>query len=230
MKRNWLLLSMLVFFSALFVHQARAQKESHKEYAPMKIVECNDCHKGEGVSPTHDADWMRSHRVSASRAGSNCSQCHTQTYCLDCHYGGGIGVDLRTQNFGRDYTPKSHRSDFINIHPIKALDNPQNCYRCHDQQFCNQCHSRFPRSSFRIKSHLRSGDTQSYIWNSEHASESRRNLQLCQSCHPDGDVCIRCHGSRSRGGSGINPHPKNFKGRNILDRSDRACSRCHELR
>src|SRR5512136_622835 len=41
-------------------------KESHKDYADMKITECNECHKGEGVAPNHDADWLRSHRLLAN--------------------------------------------------------------------------------------------------------------------------------------------------------------------
>ncbi len=218
---------MLLMLSVLYVKQAAAQKENHKDYADTKIAECNACHKSEGIAPNHDGDWTRSHRTLASRPGNNCSQCHDQHYCLDCHKGGGINADLSIYTFGRDYAPRSHRSDFINLHPIKALDNPQTCYRCHDQKQCSQCHDRFPKGNMRIKSHL---GGQNYLWTSEHASEARRNLQSCQTCHPDGDVCMKCHASTAKGGSGINPHPRSFKGNNIKDRSDRACIKCHYLR
>ena len=70
--------------SALYAQQALAEKQQHKEYAEMKVSECNDCHKGEGVAPNHDGDWVRNHRNLASRANNNCGQCHTQSYCLDC--------------------------------------------------------------------------------------------------------------------------------------------------
>jgi len=193
----------------------------------MKITECNSCHKGEGVAPNHDGDWVRSHRVLSSKAGANCSQCHNQSFCLDCHQGGGINADLTIATFGRDYVPKSHRSDFINIHPIKALDNPQSCYRCHDQKYCSSCHDRFPKGSMRIKSHLMLGpDHQRYAAAiNEHAIEARRNLQSCQTCHPEGDVCIQCHSSGK-----TNPHPRNWnsiKG-NYKDRAgSKVCLKCH---
>jgi hypothetical protein len=163
----------------------------------------------------------------ASRAGHNCAQCHTQSFCLDCHQGGGINADLTVANYGKDYVPRSHRSDFVQIHPMKALDNPQTCYRCHDTKFCSACHDRFPRGSFRIKSHLPNGGSgQTFIWSNTHASEAKRNLQSCQACHPDGDVCLRCHSSKVGAGR-INPHPKDFKGNNISMRTNKTCRICH---
>ena len=158
---------------------------------------------------------------------ASCAQCHTQDYCLDCHQGGGINADLSTATFGRDYHPKNHRTDFLSIHPIKALDNPQNCTRCHDQSFCNSCHTRFPKGSLRIKSHQMLGaNGQRYAPAiNEHATEARRNLQSCQSCHPEGDVCIQCHASGK-----TNPHPRNWKdiSGNIRNRGgNKVCLKCH---
>jgi hypothetical protein len=216
---------MLLLISSLYVTQATAQKQPHKEYAEMKISECSDCHKGEGIAPNHVGDWTRSHRVLASKAGNNCAQCHDQSWCLDCHQGGGINADLSAATFGRDYIPKSHRSDFVTIHPLKALDNPQNCYRCHDQKYCNSCHDRFPKGSLRIKSHLMQGSSRQGYAFGDHASEARRNLQSCQACHPEGDVCIQCH---SKGGT--NPHPRNWLSikNNFLNKvGSRGCTKCH---
>ncbi len=216
---------MLTILSALYVQQAAAQKEQHKDYAESKISECNACHKSEGIAPNHDSDWVRNHRTVASKPGNNCGQCHSQAYCLDCHKGGGINADLSLDTFGRDYVPRSHRSDFITIHPIKAKDNPQTCYRCHDQQQCNQCHDRFPKGSLRIKSHMMLGPNgQQYApaFN-EHATEARRNLQSCASCHPDGDVCVQCHRSGM-----VRPHPKDWKAKNYKDRTKgKVCLKCH---
>ncbi|ACH40375.1 cytochrome c [Citrifermentans bemidjiense Bem] len=225
--RNMLFICMLCLMSALYAQQALAEKQQHKEYAEMKISECNDCHKGEGVALNHDGDWTRNHRTVASKANNNCGQCHTQSFCLDCHQGGGINADLSRSNFGRDYVPKSHRSDFVNLHPLKAQDNPQTCYRCHDQKYCNSCHARFPKGSLRIKSHLMLGpNNQQYAPAlGEHAIEARRNLQSCQTCHPEGDVCIQCHSSGK-----TNPHPRNWKGisSNYKDKAgSKVCLKCH---
>jgi len=227
--KKLLFVGLLFSMSVLYVQQAVAQKQQHKEYAESSISECNACHKAEGIAPNHDADWLRSHRTLARQSNSNCSQCHSQSYCLDCHRGGGINADLSTETFGRDYAPRTHRSDFVTLHPIKALDNPQSCLRCHDQKYCSACHDRFPKGSMRIKSHLMTGpDGQQYKPAlNEHATEARRNLQSCQTCHPEGDVCIKCHSSKS---GGTNPHPRNWKSikSNFLDKAgDKVCRKCH---
>jgi len=256
--KKLLIVFMIFSFSAIYVQLAVAQKESHKDYADMKIPECNSCHKTEGIVLNHDADWVRGHRVLASRGGANCNQCHDQASCLDCHSGGGIDADLQTQNYRRDYIPKSHRSDFLEIHPIKALDNPQTCTRCHDQKYCTQCHSQFRGTDLQFLSHRRQfrdislssvgpkheifnptqcqtchpgGILPSHKWAGDHATEARRNLQSCQTCHGDGDVCLKCHSARQNSGLRVNPHPRNWgsiKG-NLKDKSNgRSCIRCHD--
>ena len=79
----------------------------------------------------------------ARKASSNCADCHQQSYCLDCHKGGGLEADLQKSLSRRgEYMPKTHRSDFISIHPVKAADNPRDCYRCHESNFCSDCHNR----------------------------------------------------------------------------------------
>jgi len=255
MKR-WFMFFMLLALSALYAQQAVAQKQSHKEYASMKISECNDCHKGEGVALNHDADWVRGHRVLASKGEKNCAECHDQAYCLDCHQGGGIDAQLSTNTYRRDYIPKSHRSDWLEIHPIKALDNPQTCTRCHDQKYCSECHAKFKSSSLEFLSHRRQfsdikltsvgpnhsmfttaqcqtchpgGMLPTHVWSPDHAREARRNLQACQSCHGDGDVCLTCHSART--GLKVNPHPRDWNSikNNFKDKSSgRTCIRCHD--
>ncbi len=205
---------------------AVSNKQAHAEYAKMAIQECNTCHKAEGIAPNHDADFiMRGHSALAGRAGNNCSQCHQQNWCLDCHQGGGDGSDTSKGTFGRDYKPKSHRSDFINIHPIKAQDNPQTCNRCHETKYCNDCHGRFPKGASRIKSHMMLGPNgQQYTAAfGEHSTEARRNLQSCQACHPEGDVCIQCHSSGK-----VRPHPRGWKAGNFKSRTnEKVCLKCH---
>ena len=249
---------LLLFLSIMYVHQAVAQKEPHKEYASMKISECNSCHKAEGIALNHDSDWVRGHRVLAARVNAKCAECHDQAWCLDCHQGGGIDPKLSTQNYKRDYVPKSHRSDWLEIHPLKALDNPQICTRCHDQKYCVQCHSRFKTTDLAFDSHRRQftsinltsigpnhglfkpeqcqtchpgGILPVHQWSAAHGAEARRNLQACQTCHSDGDVCLKCHSARQNAGLRINPHPRNWdaiKG-NLRDKSNgRSCIRCHD--
>ena len=96
-----------------------------------------------GVMSNHGAFLVKEHRLLAQMAGNNCADCHQQSFCLDCHKGGGIDPDLRRSLSRRgEYMPRSHRSDFISIHSIKAADNPQNCYRCHESNFCRTATAR----------------------------------------------------------------------------------------
>ena len=226
MKRIVLIAALLGFGLICMQQRSYADKKmSHAEYAKSPIKDCNECHKGEGIAPNHGADFVREHRVLAGKADKNCNQCHDQAWCLDCHQGGGNGDNLSIGNSGRDYKPKSHRSDFISIHPLKALDNQQQCYRCHDQKYCTACHSRFPKGSLKIKSHLMLGPIgQKYAPAlNEHSTEARRNLQSCQTCHPEGDVCIQCHSSGR-----VRPHPRSWKSGNMKDRSNgKVCQKCH---
>ena len=248
---------LLIVMVGLYGQQAVAQKEAHREYAAMKITECNACHKGEGVAPNHTADWIRNHRLLASRGTHNCAECHDQAYCLDCHHGGGIDPSLSSQNYRRDYTPKSHRSNWRELHPIKSLDNRETCERCHiDQAQCRECHDRFRGSDLAFLSHRRqfrdiklsevgpahdqftpaqcpachvSGLVPSHAWSGDHAREARRSLQTCQTCHSEGDVCMTCHSART--GLRVNPHPRNWGSvqNNYWDKGNgRSCIRCHD--
>lgn len=226
--KNKLITSIAIFTAALLAVSFNLYARTpHTEYKNMKIAECGDCHKESKVVPNHDSDFLKDHRLLAVKGGSNCIECHEQSFCLDCHTGGGIEPDLKKSVSSRgEYMPKTHRSNFVSIHSIKAIDNPQNCYRCHENRFCESCHTKQPnKNAMKIKSHLPSGAGQSFMWNSEHGAEARRNLQSCQSCHPDGNVCMPCHSAKS--GIKISPHPKNFKGDKIKSRSEKSCQVCH---
>jgi len=254
-KNSIIVIAVLGCALLLIQQKSYAEKTAHGDFASMTFEECNACHKGQGVSPNHDSDWVRGHRLLAGRSNSKCRECHQQSWCLDCHQGGGSGDDLSVSNFGRDYKPKSHRSDFRVLHPLKAKDNPQSCNRCHDQKYCTECHSRFPRNAIQFESHRRQfssiqlqstgptheifnesqcqschpgGLVPTHRWSGEHAREARRNLQACQTCHENGDVCIKCHSARS--GLRVSPHPRNWGSikDNLRSRSNgRSCIRCH---
>ena len=201
----------------------------HADYGTtMEIKFCTECHVLNNVEPNHGSFWMRDHRLYKEKLPSNCNDCHQHSFCLDCHTGGGIDRDLHVSNFGVDYMPRSHRTDFREIHPIKALDDPRSCVRCHDAvKFCAECHDRFPKGTLNIKSHQMLGPNgQKYGFAlGEHSREARKNLQSCQSCHPDGDVCIQCHSSGK-----TSPHPSGWnKVRGRLKRAsdERTCLKCH---
>ena len=234
---------------------------NHADYATMEIKDCNACHKSSGVTFNHGSMWMDEHRILAEKKPNNCKDCHNQSFCLDCHTGGGIDADLHVSNFGADYKPRSHRTDFRELHPLKALDDPRSCYRCHDaKRFCNECHSKFSfnRLDFSFVSHAFSDIDVNQVgtkhtaftnaqcqnchpklsngnvllpklqWSTEHGREARRNIASCQTCHPEGDVCMKCHSATT--GLQVNPHPKNWgriSGRLQKASNNRTCVKCH---
>ena len=229
---------------------------SHRDYATMEVKDCNSCHQSSGATLNHGGFWTKEHRLYAEKQPNNCKDCHQQSFCMDCHFGGGIDADLHVSNFGVDYKPKSHRTDWREIHPIKAKDDPRSCYRCHDAKlFCNQCHSKFSPNDLALESHRRqfrdiplssigpnhagfspaecknchvSGILPVNVWSSGHAREARRSLSSCQTCHPDGDVCLKCHSAVT--GLKVNPHPRNWdkiKGRLERASGNRTCIKCH---
>lgn len=231
-------------------------RQPHKDYAEMDIKECNGCHNGEGVAPNHGPFWENEHRITASKSTANCADCHNQQFCLDCHTGGGIDPKLDISNYRSNYVPRSHRTDFREIHPIKALDNPQTCTRCHQAKFCSECHSKFRGEDLMVQSHRRAwsdlktgspgpahatfttaqcqtchpgGLLPTHVWSADHAREARRNLQACQVCHSGGDVCMTCHSARK--GLMVNPHPRNWNSVKDKYRSKgngRSCIKCHD--
>ena len=153
---------------------------------------------------------FREHRLLAQRSDTNCMDCHQQSYCFDCHNGGNVEAYMQKSLSREGETmPTTHGADFISTHSLKAKDDPQNCYRCHESNFCSDCHNSIQnKGSMRIKSHSAAGNTQRYFLNSAssaadisaHAADARRNLQSCQGCHPDAAVCSQCHNLSAPGG------------------------------
>jgi len=227
-------------------------KEDHKAYRDLKIPECTECHRGADVTPNHQAAWNEQHRLVAVKADAPCADCHDQSYCTDCHYGGGIDAGLHVSNDrGPNYKPRTHRSSFKEVHPIAAFDNPNSCQRCHPTSFCSECHARFQPRDLMFQSHRKgwSGTSPhnnpaitaatcqgchpnsvlpSHTWSSSHAREARRNLPACQSCHSDGEICLKCHSAKS--GLRVNPHPDNWgsiQGKLNKAAGKRTCVKCH---
>lgn len=141
-----LLISFAVFI-LLSINNIYA-KTDHREFKNATLRECFDCHKESKVPLNHVFDFVTEHRVLAEKSGSNCIEFHEQSFCIDCHFGGGIDTDLKKSTSTKgNYMPNTHRSDFISLHSIKAMNNPQNCYRCHEASFCEDCHTRQPQKT-----------------------------------------------------------------------------------
>jgi len=232
--------------------------EGAQSIVPAKKV-CEQCHDADfakGVDypslASHGPLWAFQHRAQAKGSAINCSQCHEQDFCFECHTNAGRADEQGS--FGNNLA-NVHRSDFQVSHPIAARTDPQLCSSCHETSFCADCHDSFNRADLAFVSHRRGwsdlktspagpahssfDESQcqgchqnsvlfSHDWSGSHAREARKNLATCQACHPEGDICLKCHSARA--GLRVNPHPADWgdiKGR--LDRasSGKTCRRCH---
>ena len=236
---------------------ARCHTPGAVSIIPEKAV-CYECHQEEeieetvlGPTKTHTPLWVRQHGIDSETAGAQCSGCHSISFCVDCHKGGELGVDLKKRSVRMDTVPSTHTSRFRIVHPLKATAEQINdCYTCHSKQDCVDCHeyfrNRFPGRE--IVSHQMSweqlidhatfplnqcqdchpgGALSSAQWSSGHAKEARRSLSSCQSCHPDGDACLDCHSATT--GLMISPHPRNWGKIQSTFRkeSPEVCAKCH---
>jgi hypothetical protein len=206
---------------------------------------------------THGVLWALDHKAEAIANPKECEICHTEGNrvgaigCTECHQAGKADEMGKLSN----NMVNVHRGDFKVSHPLAARANPKLCQTCHEsQKFCTKCHEDFAPEDLSILSHRKGWSSLSvggssthadmapnscqtchpnsvlpaHEWSSNHAREARRNLATCQACHPDGDVCLRCHSARS--GLGINPHPEGWGGmKNRLKRASdgKTCRKCH---
>ncbi len=218
---------------------------------------CFDCHDQSQAKEfelpaltTHGPTWSLNHRQFAKGEFKfiDCSACHQQQDCMECHRSGFADE----QNSFGNAMINVHRSDFHITHPIAARTDPRLCASCHESRFCSDCHNNFARTDLASFSHRKGftagtlggahalfNETQcqtchvnsvlpSSEWSRQHAKEARKNLYTCQACHPQGDVCLKCHSART--GLKVNPHPQNWdrtKGRLERASGGKTCRQCH---
>jgi hypothetical protein len=242
---------------------ARCHTPGAVSIIPLRAT-CYECHEEEeieetvlGPTKTHTPVWVRQHGIDSESAGAQCSDCHTISFCVDCHKGGELGVDLKKRNVRMDTVPDTHTSRFRIVHPLKATgEQIEKCYTCHSKSDCVDCHESY-RNKFpgrELVSHQKSwelliagagvpdhatfplnqcqdchpgGALSSSDWSQGHAKETRRSLSSCQSCHPDGDACLDCHSATT--GLMISPHPRNWGKIQTRFRkeSPEVCAKCH---
>lgn len=93
--------------------------------------ECSICHiNPRDVQPAnHNFNWAEKHAVFSKADSETCENCHSQTFCNDCHKRRDIP------------TLRVHDRNFRFIHGIEARADPTSCGKCHQQEsFCETCH------------------------------------------------------------------------------------------
>lgn len=196
-------------------HGPEAKRDSASCSSCHQQNDCLDCHKAgfaheqgrfsNNLINVHRGDFNVSHPLAARADAQRCYACHEQRFCSDCHDAWRFRND--------DIGSPSHRRTFdkgldgVDIDRIHAgINNSMACDICHADESID-FHS----------------------WSIGHAREARRSLASCQACHPEGEVCLRCHSARG-GAFGFNPHPKDwddFKDNLRKASNGKTCRRCH---
>ncbi len=194
-------------------------------------LRCEACHNNLVRYPlqpvTHQAhigDFLRRHGAEARTAVDRCSQCHTQTFCADCH-DKRAPVALHLQWADRIDRNFIHEPNFVQRHAPEARIEGPLCISCHSESECLGCHTAAGRGPGGLNPHPRGWASLTPGNGNRHGVEARRDILSCASCHsgPGADLCIDCHAVGRPGGS---PHPSGYSAGGRL-RQDQPCVRCH---
>ena len=204
--------------------------------------------------PGHTAEFATKHGSAAAANLPNCSSCHTESQCADCHEGPGRvargfmpgrgaglqGVDrsdamspaagsFRHQapapDTPNDARPGYHPENFLLRHGSEAFAVQTVCSDCHSTEaFCRDCHQ---SSGVSIGAAGGAGGAfhdAQPDWLFEHGRAARQGLEACASCHQQSS-CLRCHSARF--GLRISPHGPGFDADRVAARSTMSCGICH---
>ena len=207
----------------------------HRHLDDYRQLRCNGCHETLQRYPiasvssfNHEGNFLREHGRWGRSNADLCQQCHSQTYCADCHSERATLLPglKQAERVDRRFI---HRGDWMSRHPIESRAAPSSCARCHSTKSCDRCHqaqgvSSSPAGAGRSPhppDWVKVGSPNS------HGSEARRHIAQCAGCHDRGSLsnCVSCHRSTSKGGLGLRPHPPGWKRGGKT--SDPVCLVCH---
>lgn len=198
-------------------HRAEAKGSTFDCAACHEQSDCLECHKAgfademgsfsNNMINVHRSDFQVTHPLAARNDQRLCASCHEPKYCDSCHESFRMrGSDIGSPSHRRSFDLGLANADIDTIHA--GLSNTLACDSCH---LGNSVAPDF------------------HDWSVGHAREARRSLATCQACHPDGDVCLKCHSARG-GAVGFNPHPDDWdsvKGTLKKASNGRTCRKCH---
>jgi hypothetical protein len=180
--------------------------------------QCSICHADVRVLRplNHGVDYRHEHQFLARATEGTCEDCHRQDeQCSECHRGDNV-LSL------------THDRNYVFTHAQDARKHESDCTSCHDlESFCSSCHA---EQGVRPANH----DADWTSGANHHATEARRDIAYCASCH-EGDLtdCVTCHrdtpGPR---GSDRNIHPGGMRDYGVHgpwhDDDSYYCFDCHQ--
>jgi hypothetical protein len=144
---------------------------------PQTIAGCYKCHTtNQSLKPdNHSFSWKYQHGMESESGERSCSNCHTETYCTDCHHGSNLFNE-------------SHAPGFIATHAISYGVRESNCENCHQGlDDCRECHTQ-------VNYVIPVNHTMPAWRGVLHAEEGRADFDNCMVCHTqDEATCSSCH-------------------------------------
>ncbi|MBD3299635.1 MAG: hypothetical protein GF341_13345 [candidate division Zixibacteria bacterium] len=234
----------------------QAEKVPSEAMPPMDM--CVDCHNTQQVvnecvtchvhveliiPDNHGPDFVLDHVELARQGDEDCRNCHTQTYCQECHDGAALVQSVKeadreamdrigpmaSAHEGKDILilQRVHDLNYRYTHGTDARNKAQECAVCHETtEFCVACHR--PETDMqrnRPISHEMAG------WeNQGHADVARNDIEYCAGCHDETaaePTCMRCHQRI------VSPHPEGFMEDvhgDWHDDNSSVCFVCHDTR
>ena len=156
----------------------------------------------------HDIGFRTQHRTAAASNAMNCSSCHAQRFCTDCH--------------GSEASRRFHPVNFTVRHAADGYRRDAECSSCHNAEaFCRDCHRQTGLASRgRLDVAFHTAQPQ---WLLQHGRAARQGLATCTTCHAQRD-CLTCH---STTGWGVSPHGPGFDASRLAKSAPTTCLRCH---
>jgi hypothetical protein len=190
------LLPRVTSFNPGFNHKRHLEKEitcqtCHKEIDNKETVSsgmhlpggkiCMDCHGAsdeltQRLKPKDHSDfWPQIHGMFHETGSQNCTSCHTEAYCIDCHQ-------------GENLFNQSHPPEFIATHGISFTMRESECATCHQgKDYCIECHRE-------VNNVIPSTHVLPDWKGALHSEEARKDFDNCSVCHTQDDIaCIECH-------------------------------------
>lgn len=158
----------------------------------------------------HPLHFLRTHYAVAASGQLQCSGCHAQRFCTDCH--GGERV-----------TRRYHPTNFVSTHAPQAYGRETDCSSCHSTEaFCRSCHRQLGLAA---KTNARSTvfHNAQPLWLLQHGRAARQDINACATCHQQ-TYCLQCHSDL---GARINPHGPGFDASRMASKNLRLCLVCH---
>lgn len=143
-------------------------------------LSCEACHDGKRPTPTDHqlSSWNIDHGIEAALNTSDCSMCHAQQDCDECHQ----GLNL----FGKPHSPTWRFDHFA------ETSFGGECMVCHEtRETCTNCHR-----TTRTIPHPTGYDYANTDGGGDHRDDAAAFPETCISCHDIGNddpTCARCH-------------------------------------